>query len=331
MNTSRTITIALLSLMLIACGSRTVKPDAAEGAATDKTTATDKKTATPSTKRGGYYLDDGPDDNPPANLDSIPDAIPRTEPVLPRASRPYSALGQRYTPMTSYAPYKKRGVASWYGKRYHGQKTSSGEVYDMYTMSGAHTILPLPSYVRVTNPDNGRSVIVRINDRGPFHSDRLIDLSYAAAYKLRLIEKGSGVVDVEAIDARSYDKSATSSSTPSPINVAAPIEVKSLPPPTELPAPQAAASPPETLGTNAAVSAGSYVQVGAFKSKDNAELLCQKLRTQNLVENAPVNSWYNEGMHRVRIGPFGSRADADRTASKIKQALHVNTYVINQP
>jgi len=332
MNTSRTITIALLSLMLIACGSRTVKPDAAEGAGTDKTTATDKKAATPSTKRGGgYYLDDGPDDNPPANLDSIPDAIPRAEPVLPRASRPYSALGQRYTPMTSYVPYKKRGVASWYGKRYHGQKTSSGEVYDMYTMSGAHTILPLPSYVRVTNPDNGRSVIVRINDRGPFHSDRLIDLSYAAAYKLRLIEKGSGVVDVEAIDARSYDKSATSSSTPNAINVAAPIEVKSLPPPTELPAPQAAASTSETPVTNDAVSAGSYVQVGAFKSKDNAELLCQKLRAQNLVENAPVNSWYNEGMHRVRIGPFGSRADADRTASKIKQALRVNTYVINQP
>jgi len=334
-NLSRLLTISLLSLILIGCGSANVKPADASGTAQKPATTSNDKPSTPPTKSGGYYLDDGPGDNPPADIDGIPDAVPRSEPLLPRASRPYSALGQRYTPMTAFVPYKQRGIASWYGKRYHGQKTSSGEIYDMYAMSGAHTILPLPSYVRVTNPENGRSVIVRINDRGPFHSDRLIDLSYAAAYKLRLVGKGSGLVEVEAIDTRPGAKTSVpspapsaSGSTPSPIApVAAIAEPKALPAPVESPSVSAATS----SGTEAATPSGSYVQVGAFKNKENAELLCQKLRTQNLVENAPVNSMYNDGMHRVRIGPFSSRANAENTAARIKQALRVNTYIITQP
>jgi len=332
---SRLVTVTLLSVLLIGCGSANVKPSDPSGTSQKPATTGDKKPSTPPTKGGGYYLDDGPGDNPPADIDGIPDAVPRAEPLLPRASRPYSALGQRYTPMTAFVPYKQRGIASWYGKRYHGQKTSSGEIYDMYGMSGAHTILPLPSYVRVTNPENGRSVVVRINDRGPFHSDRLIDLSYAAAYKLRLVGKGSGLVEVEAIDTRAGAKAMTSTSTPptsgstpSPIApVAAIAEPKALPPPVEQPAAPATTSPM----TESTVQSGNYVQVGAFKNKDNAELLCQKLRAQNLVENVPVNSMYNEGMHRVRIGPFNSRADAENTAARIKQALRVNTYIINQP
>src|SRR6185436_5318740 len=138
-------------------------------------------------KPGGYYLDDGPGANPPANLDSIPEPTPKIEPLNPYTSRPYTVLGRTYTPQTQLTPYKQRGVASWYGKRYHGQKTSSGEVYDMYAFSAAHTLLPLPSYARVTNVANGKSVVVRINDRGPFHQDRLIDLSYLAAQRLGLL------------------------------------------------------------------------------------------------------------------------------------------------
>ena len=111
-------------------------------------------------KPGGYYLDDGPGDHPPADIYAIPDAVPRVEPLLARANKPYIALGNGYTPMTQFMPYKKSGIASWYGRRYHGQKTSTGEVYDMYGMTGAHTVLPLPSYVRVTNPANQKSVIV---------------------------------------------------------------------------------------------------------------------------------------------------------------------------
>ena len=143
---------------------------------------------TPSKKGGGYYLDDGPGDHPPENIDAIPDATPKVEPFNARANQPYIALDNKYIPMTSFYPYKERGVASWYGKRYHGKKTSIGEYYDMYSMTGAHTTLPIPCYVRVTNTENGKSVIVRINDRGPFKKDRVIDLSFAAAYKLRLSE-----------------------------------------------------------------------------------------------------------------------------------------------
>lgn len=319
--------VMALSLCLVACGGGTaVKPTPTPGAS-----AADKP-VTPPKKGGGYYLDDGPGDNPPADIDAIADAMPRAEAPLPRANRPYSALGNRYTPMTEYAPYKQRGIASWYGKRYHGQKTSSGEVYDMYGMTAAHTTLPLPSYARVTNPENGRSVIVRINDRGPFHSDRLIDLSYAAAYKLRIVGKGSGLVEVEAIDPRgelfkpqSAQPIATSS-TPAPLVVPPPIE-----PPTELQAPppaqpiQTAQAPQST----ASVAPGNYVQVGAFKFKDNSDKLTEKLRQQNLAENVAVESWYNAGTYRVRLGPYSNRADAERAAAKIKQALKVNTIVLD--
>ena len=152
-----------------------------------------------STRPGGYYKDDGPHERPPANLERVADAVPRSEPLHKFANRPYEALGKRYVPLTSVQPFRQSGLASWYGKRYHGQKTSSGETYDMYAMTAAHATLPIPSYVRVTNLANGRSVVVRVNDRGPFKSDRVIDLSYVAAYKLGFIQAGQARVEVEAI------------------------------------------------------------------------------------------------------------------------------------
>lgn len=313
---------ALLSLLLVACGgSPEVRPSVSEPV---------KSTELPKSKKsGGYYLDDGPGDNPPANIDAIPDAVPRVEALLPRANRPYMALGNSYTPMTEFQPYKKRGVASWYGKRYHGQKTSAGEVYDMYGMTGAHTVLPIPSYVRVTNPANQKSVIVRINDRGPFHNDRLIDLSYAASYKLGLIGKGSGIVDVEAIDARKYVQNppattAQSSAESSPV-VVEPLKQAEVPAPTVI---ENAAAQEKT---NTPPASGLFVQVGAFKSADNAGMLSKKIMGQNIVENAPVNSWYNQGIYRVRIGPYANRAQAEAVAAKVKQALGANTYIVDQP
>lgn len=150
-------------------------------------------------KKGGYYLDDGPGDNPPTDLSSIPDAVPRDEPLRQANMRPYVALGKWYKPMAGLESYKARGIASWYGRRYHGQKTASGETYDMYGMTAAHTTLPIPSYARVTNIRNGKSVVVRVNDRGPFLSDRLIDLSYTAAYKLDVLGGGSAWVEVETV------------------------------------------------------------------------------------------------------------------------------------
>ena len=148
---------------------------------------------------GGYYKDDGPGANPPSNLASIPDAQPRNEPLHKFANRPYEVFGKRYVPLASVQAFTQRGVASWYGKKFHGQKTSSGETYDMYKMTAAHPTLPIPSYVRVTHVGNGRSVVVRVNDRGPFHGGRIIDLSYVAAYKLGYIGAGSAQVQVEAI------------------------------------------------------------------------------------------------------------------------------------
>jgi rare lipoprotein A len=149
--------------------------------------------------KGGYYKDDGPHEKPPANLDQVADATPRVEPLHRYANRPYQRFGKDYVPITSVGPFRQVGMASWYGRRFHGQPTSSGEPYDMYAMTAAHPTLPIPSYARVTNQANGRSVVVRINDRGPFHAERIIDLSYVAALKLGFIEAGSARVVVEAI------------------------------------------------------------------------------------------------------------------------------------
>ena len=152
-----------------------------------------------STNKGGYYKDDGPGSRSPSSLASIPDARPRVEPLHKFANKPYEVFGRKYVPLASLQPYKQRGVASWYGKRFHGQKTASGETYDMYAMTAAHPILPIPSYARVTSVKTGRQVIVRINDRGPFHGGRAIDLSYAAASRLGFIESGSGEVVIQSI------------------------------------------------------------------------------------------------------------------------------------
>ena len=152
-----------------------------------------------SSKKGGYYKDDGPGANPPSNLASVPDARPRTEPLHRFANRPYEVFGKKYVPLASVQPFHQRGMASWYGKRFHGQMTASGESYDMYAMSAAHPTLPIPSYARITSLRTGQQVVVRINDRGPFHANRVIDLSYAAAYRLGLIGTGSGEVEIEAI------------------------------------------------------------------------------------------------------------------------------------
>lgn len=154
---------------------------------------------------GGYYLDDGPGRPDPqrvAQLMSQPDPIPKDEPLRARANRPYEVMGQKYVPMTERRPYRQQGVASWYGQRFHGKATSIGEPYDMYSMTAAHPTLPLPSYVRVTRLDTGRSVIVRVNDRGPFLRGRLIDLSYLAATKLGYVGQGHAKVEVELIDPR---------------------------------------------------------------------------------------------------------------------------------
>jgi len=163
------------------------------------------KQASAPAKSGGYYLDDGPEATPPSNLDAVPDAVPREEPLHRFANRTYVALGKTYTPQSERRAHSQEGLASWYGRRFHGKKTASGEAYDMYAMTAAHPTLPIPSYARVTALDSGKSVVVRINDRGPFHSSRIIDLSYTAAHKLGYLSRGSTRVRVESLDPAAYD------------------------------------------------------------------------------------------------------------------------------
>lgn len=189
------LALACAAALLSACGTAP-RREAAEAGAPD---AEAKPPAVSRRSGGGYYKDDGPDDVIPENLDAIPDAEPRDEPLHRFANRPYHVMGQSFVPATEVRPFRQRGHGSWYGRRFHGNPTSSGEPYDMYAMTAAHPTLPIPSYARVTNLANGRSVVVRVNDRGPFLRGRVIDLSYAAAHKLGYINAGSAQVEVEQI------------------------------------------------------------------------------------------------------------------------------------
>lgn len=259
-------------------------------------------TAAPGKKPGGYYLDDGPGANPPADLESIPDAVPRRELIKASTARPYTALGRSYTPRSEVVPYKARGLASWYGKRYHGQRTSSGEVYDMYAMTAAHTTLAIPSYVRVTSLRNGRSVVVRVNDRGPFHSDRIIDLSYVAAWKLGIVSDGSGMVEVESIIPGTEQAAAEA---PRVLAVAA----------QETPAPPMPAT-------------GIFLQLGAFGSRDNAEDFLAKMRVELEDLGVAQDIFARDNLYRVQAGPYVDRAAAANDATRISDRLGVKPVIV---
>ncbi len=267
----------------------------------------------PSKKGGGYYLDDGPGDHPPENIDEIPNATPEVEPFHGRANQPYIALDNKYVPMTSFYPYKERGVASWYGKRYHGKKTSIGEVYDMYSMTGAHTTLPIPCYVRVTNTENNKSIIVRINDRGPFKKDRVIDLSFAAAYKLRLSDKGSGPVEVELIDPRQFS---ALKKTPDVLNEK--IQEKDV-------ATAQVKLAEETISTEPL-----YIQAGAFKNEKNADLLLKQLLDMKIENTPPFKKQFSEDLFHVVIGPFNSKDEANNIADLIKSKIKISIFVVTK-
>ncbi len=198
--TLRTPLIAVaVAAYLAGCASVTDR-SARTGSAPEQTARAEEKPVTPPYKGGGYYKDDGPGRNIPANLDQVPDAVPKAEPLHRYANDSYRVLGKTYQPMPADRPYKEKGLASWYGRKFHGRNTSSGEPYDMYAMTAAHATLPIPSYARVTNLNNGQSVLVRVNDRGPFHPGRIIDLSYTAAYKLDVL-KDVTPVEVELVNA----------------------------------------------------------------------------------------------------------------------------------
>ncbi len=258
---------------------------------------------------GGYYEDDGPETSPPADIANIPDAVPKIEPRSASGNKPYAVYGVTYTPLSETSGYRERGIASWYGKKFHGRRTSSGEPYDMYTMTAAHKTLPLPSYVRVRNMQNNRTVVVRVNDRGPFLHNRLIDLSYAAAAKLGILGTGTGVVEVEAVGP---------GETPAQTAEVKIYPLQVIPP--------AAAAEEIPVALSPAVSPKLYLQVGAFSLQENAVSLRNRLEREALrpifVQSSPAagnNGADDTPMYRVRIGPLANVEEGDRLAERAAQ------------
>jgi rare lipoprotein A len=320
-----------LLLALAACGTTQAPPrdgavDTVKGPVSKTPTPTRKPTAVLK-KGGGFYKDDGPADDIPDGLDDIPDPTPRWEPLHKPATRPYVVLGKEYVPNTSLKPYRARGIASWYGKKFHGQKTSIGEPYDMFAMTAAHTTLALPSYARVTNIQSGKSVVVRLTDRGPFHADRVIDLSYTAAYKLGLINGGSGQVEVEAILPAESVGTAYAQVTPpaKPAPAAAPAtgeadEIERLAKRMALEERPVQTAAMAGMSGEAGSTGGIWLQLGAFASADNAETMRNHLARELDWLNEPMKVVTGGGIHRVHLGPYATRADADRIAERIRAA-----------
>ncbi len=298
---------------------------------------------------GGYYKDDGPGANPPADIDQIPDALPQVEPLASGANKPYVIFGKRYVPDTTQQPYRARGVASWYGRKFHGARTSNGEIYDMYGMTAAHTTLPIPSYARVTRVATGKSVLVRVNDRGPFHDDRLIDLSYTAAHKLGIIGPGRGEVVVERlmpeeiarIRAERSDTNKLAGVAPSPASVAAlgnpdnavasTLPVSDVPrntPPQELAPLPVQVPSTATAPVSLAAASGVFLQVGAFSGQRNAEDLLARLRSQIPDWTEPVRLVNTDHLHRVHIGPYANRESALQAAQRLQTRIDIAPVIV---
>jgi rare lipoprotein A len=258
---------------------------------------------------------DGPEANPPANLAQVPDAVPRLEAIrIGGPNKPYEVLGERYVPMASDVAYADRGLASWYGRKFHGRQTASGEVYNMYAMTAAHPTLPIPSYARVRNPANGREIVVRVNDRGPFHKGRIIDLSYTAALKLDLL-RGVAPVEVRRITyaeirAGNWQK---------PTNEPAPIFVPDTPP-----------GAPQRDTTAVVAGTGYWLQFGAFARLDAAESLRQRVAEADLGLLPLLTVVREAGLHRLRAGPFPSADEARAAAARLRDEGGVESTLVEK-
>jgi rare lipoprotein A len=344
----------LLALLLAACGTPprapAPQPSAEIPAKPPRTAGQPGAPALPAagSGRGGYYLDDGPGDTPPPNLLAVPDAEVTLEPYSRTGNKPYVVFGKTYVPQLDEKPFMQRGVASWYGKKFHGQRTSSGEPYDMYKMTAAHPTLPIPSYARVTNLANGKQVIVRVNDRGPFHSSRVMDLSYTAALKLGYLGTGSREVQIErilpaeaeamiaqrrravvgntAIAAVRQPAPAAASGSKSAVEAMlrgdAPVDLPAEAAPALAQADVPAAEP---ALTPVAAKGGYYLQLGAYAQEHNAEATRQTLRHDAL----PGIEMVRQGaLYKLFGGPYASRAEALQAARKLRDEKWSGTPVV---
>ena len=361
----RVISILLL-LILAGCSSVPTTPVPPTPTVAKAGSAKSSHPALPAagSGRGGYYQDDGPGDEIPDGLQDTPDADPRIEPYATRGNKPYVVFGKRYSPLIDDQPFTQRGYGSWYGKKFHGQKTSSGELYDMYKMTAAHPTLPIPSYARVTNLSNGKQVIVRVNDRGPFHSSRVIDLSYTAALKLGYIGKGSAELqadrllpaDIEQILAAKNNGTSTAVQTaslaPTSTPVSAPavdattldplaIKIAAIQPAnaiTNETAPTTSSSVQMTPAVASASTAanvatgatGFYLQFGAYSQMANAESMRTRL-SQDLGSALPQLSVEpSNNLFRIYSGPFATREQAMSAATQAQQAGITKPFIVQR-
>jgi rare lipoprotein A len=235
---------------------------------------------------------------PPANLEAIPDAVPRIEPRSTRGNPlSYEVFGKRYTLLATAEGHKERGVASWYGPDFHTRATSSGEPYDMYAMTAAHKTLPIPAYARVTNLGNGRSVVVRINDRGPFVDNRIIDLSYTAAHKLGMTQAGTAFVEMEVITPGTSAEATRGLAQPAPPDPLAPPRL--------------------------------YLQAGAFSQASNAAQLADRLRNAGISKVLVREPDASVALYRVRVGPIADVAAFDILATQVAR-LGIETRLVTE-
>lgn len=293
---------------------------------------------------------DGAEANPPPDLARVPDAEPKLEPIRSGGpNKPYAVLGRDYTPITKDAPFTERGIASWYGRKFHGRRTASGEVYNMYAMTAAHPTLPIPSYARVRNPANGREVVLRINDRGPFHPGRIVDLSYTAALKLDLL-RGVGPVELQRI---TFDDIRTGAwrrdgepvrlaeaGAPSTAAVVAPATADNevAAPPAELTTTVAATTAADTSPVADAPAARAYtrpargfwVQLGAFAQRDGAEGFHKRVSSE-ADWLAPLLAVFSDAsMFRLQAGPYPSRDEARGVAERVRLALQLVPVIVER-
>jgi rare lipoprotein A len=289
-------------------------------------------------KPGAYYQDDGPAEQIPEGLLDMPDAEPKIEPLAKGPSKPYTIFEQTYVPITDERPFVQRGVGSWYGKKFHGQKTASGEIYDMFKMTAAHPRLPIPSYARVTNLRNGKQVIVRINDRGPFHSQRIIDLSYTAALKLDYIRGGSVELEVERLlpDEIARLQAEKRGKTAAVVDAA---RIANGPNASTGTVDVIGKLAGNTLGNAAAKNAqppassaasGFFLQFGAYAQEQNAHAMRERLLAGWPIDMPPPTVVQSQGMFRLHAGPFENRELASNAARQLKTSSQIQTTVVQR-
>ncbi len=278
----------MLVLLVAACNS-----------VPDKQLPQDTESSSDKIQKGRYAHDKDSGPGEEVDLSHIPDAVPRKEArTIAGNKNPYTVLGKTYHLIKDESSYKEKGYASWYGKKFNGYKTSNGEIYDMYAMTAAHKTLPIPSYVRVTNLQNGKTVVVRVNDRGPFHEGRIVDLSYAAAQRIGINKTGTGFVEVEIVM------------------------------PNDPPAIPRRADQGPAVVNDSKLPDNTYLQIAAFSNRDAAKNFAAALATQMSLLPVVHSQMQPKEIHRVRVGPFKTNQELQLARQELAKNNFTDVHLV---